>query len=78
MAGIVADAARCADLAGRSPALVTGLVPFVGYEVAAKAARLVGEHGVALVDALAQVGVDLDADPRLREAIDPGRLARGG
>ena len=78
VAGIVADEAHCADLAGRSPALVTGLVPFVGYEVAAQAARLVGEHGVALADALAQVGVDLDSDPRLRAAIDPARLARGG
>ena len=76
VAGIVADEQRCAELAGRSPALVTGLVPFIGYEVAARAARLVGEHGVPLADALARLGVDLDADPRLREAIDPARLAR--
>lgn len=78
VAGIVADEARAADLAGRSPALVTGLVPLIGYERAAEAAKLMVARAIPLRDALAEVGVTEESTPGLAAAIDPVRAARGG
>ncbi|MFN8051014.1 MAG: class II fumarate hydratase [Acidimicrobiales bacterium] len=75
--GIVADVARSAQLAGRSPALVTGLVPLIGYETAAKAAKLMMNKGLGVVEALAAIGVTEATVPGLAAAVDPANLARG-
>lgn len=76
--GIVADEVRAADLAGRSPALVTGLVPLIGYERAAEAAKLMVVRAIPLRDALEEIGVTEESTPGLTAAIDPARAARGG
>ena len=74
--GIVADVERSAALAGRSPALVTGLVPLIGYEAAARAAKLMMNEGLAITEALAAIDVTEETVPGLARAIDPARLAR--
>ncbi|MFO1340167.1 MAG: class II fumarate hydratase [Burkholderiaceae bacterium] len=56
VAGIVADAARLAELTSRSLMLVTALVPHIGYERAAKIARHADQHGLTLRDAALAVG----------------------
>ena len=73
---IIADRERCADLASRSAALVTGLVPVIGYEQSAKAAQLMMGQGMTIGDALAQIGVTAETVPNLAEIIDPARVAR--
>ena len=53
------------------------LVPLIGYETAAKAAKLMMEQSLGVLDALAAIGVTEATVPGLTEAIDPATLARG-
>lgn len=76
VAGVVANEARAAEMAHRSPALVTALAPVVGYETAAAAAKLMMQRGLGVIEALAEVGVTADSVPGLADAVDPARLAR--
>jgi len=76
VAGLVPDAARCRLLAERSPALVTALVPRLGYDRAAELFRAAVARDVPLREVLiAEGGIDAAEVDRL---LDLHALARGG
>ena len=58
VAGIEADEDRCAELMDRSLAVVTSLVPQIGYEAAAKVAKHALTHNGSVTEALAVLGID--------------------
>ncbi len=68
---IEVDAVRMRDLAARSPALVTALVPAIGYDAAGRVARWMVEHRSTVTEALVAAGLDPDV-------IDLDAVARGG
>jgi aspartate ammonia-lyase len=57
VAGIEADAAQCAYWLDRSPALVTALVPLIGYAEAARFAKEAVERGLTVRQLLEQKGL---------------------
>ena len=76
IAGIVADVEVCRRYAESSPSLVTALVPVVGYEAAAAAAkRALAEHRT-----VREVVLDegLATEEQLAEALDVLAMTRGG
>lgn len=74
---ITADAERCRQLAEASPAIVTGVAPVVGYEVAAHAVQRMASEGLNATDALIAEGVDPALLATLADHLDPAFLARG-
>ncbi|MFC4732549.1 aspartate ammonia-lyase [Salipiger abyssi] len=60
VAGIEADEARCAELLNKSFAMAASLVPVIGYEKAAFAAKLALKQGISLREAIMREGF-LDA-----------------
>lgn len=78
VAGLEADVARAAALAGASPAIVTALAPVLGYDAAARVARHALEHGLtirAAALALGHVPRDLD-EPTLDRLLDLRAMTR--
>jgi fumarate hydratase class II len=57
VAGMAPDRARIAELVGRSLMLVTALTPRIGYDAAAKAAKLAHAKGLSLRDAVIELGL---------------------
>jgi len=74
---ITADAERCRQLAEASPAIVTGVAPVVGYEVAAHAVQRMSREGIAATAALIAEGVDPALLATIADRLDPAVLARG-
>lgn len=74
--GIEADPQRCAQWAGRSPALATVLAPAVGYEAAARAVHRAAAEETGIAEAAVAEGL-LDASDAER-LLDPARMVRGG
>jgi aspartate ammonia-lyase len=74
--GIDADEEQCAYWLERSPAIVTALVPSIGYAEAAKLAKEAVERGVTVRELVAAKGIlgseELDALLDLRSMTDPG------
>ena len=74
--GITADVERCRTLAASSPAIVTGVAPVVGYEVAAHAVQRMGRDGIDAHEALLAEGVDPAVLASIVDRLDPAVLAR--
>jgi len=75
--GIIVDDDQCRRNAERSPAILTALVPELGYDVVAKAAsRLAADPTLQPAEALAAVGVEAQQLTDLAHLIDPAALAR--
>ena len=76
IAGFTVNEARIAEAMAKNPILVTALNPIVGYEMGAKIAKKAYAENRPLID----VAVELTGLPRkrLRQALDPARLTRGG
>jgi fumarate hydratase, class II len=55
--GMEPDRARAAELVQRSLMLVTALTPVIGYDAAAKAAKLAHERGTTLREAVLELGL---------------------
>jgi fumarate hydratase, class II len=55
--GLEVDARRVAELVERSLMLVTALTPAIGYDAAAKVAKLAHERGLTLREAAIELGV---------------------
>jgi fumarate hydratase class II len=76
IAGLGVDEARVAELVERSLMLVTALAPKIGYDAAAKVARLAHERGLTLREAALQLGVmtaeELDAALRPETMLGEG------
>jgi fumarate hydratase, class II len=75
--GIEADAERCLRLAGSSAAIVTAIVPMVGYEAAAAAAKRAVAEGRTVREVVLEMGLVDDAGA-LDRALDLRAMARGG
>lgn len=76
--GVDADEARCAALAGRSPAIVTGIAPVIGYEVAARVAHAMSvDASVTVEAALASEGIEPARIAEFAAQLDPSSLAGG-
>lgn len=77
--GIVANRERCAGSIEGSLAMVTALVPRIGYDAAAAIAKESGNSGRTVRDLCEQnhaaLGISLE---ELREVLDPGRMCGGG
>ena len=81
VAGIVADAERALEYAESSPAIVTALNKYLGYDDAAKVAKLALERRATiretvLAEGFVERGVLTEA--QLDAALDVRRMARGG
>ena len=76
VAGITADENRCQAFAESSPAVVTSLNPYLGYERSAALIKESRERGVGVRDLVAATG-ELTAI-QLGEALDVMALTRGG
>jgi len=76
IAGLAADRERCADLAERSLALATALVPALGYDAAAEISKEALATGRSLREVCLARGV-LDA-PTLDRLLDPLRQTEPG
>jgi fumarate hydratase class II len=55
--GMEVDRARVADMVERSLMLVTALTPLIGYDTAAKIAKLAHQKGITLREAALSMGV---------------------
>ena len=76
VAGLAADRERCRELVERSLAMVTALVPRIGYDRAAAIAREAMATGRTVRELCAEQGV-LPPD-ELAAALDPWRQTEGG
>jgi len=76
IAGFTVNQARINEAMSKNPILVTALNPIVGYEMGAKIAKKAYAENRPLID----VAVELTGLPRkkLRQALDPAKLTRGG
>jgi fumarate hydratase class II len=73
IAGLEADGRRCAEQVERSLALVTPLALSIGYEAAARIARMAVDEGLTLREvALRESGLEREELERL---LDPARMA---
>jgi fumarate hydratase class II len=70
--GLTVDAERMRDLAERSAAVTTVLVPAIGYDAAARVAHRMTDDGLSLNEALVAEGHDPAAVDVLRMTGDPG------
>jgi fumarate hydratase, class II len=75
--GIEADEERCLRLAGSSAAIVTAIVPLVGYEAAAAAAKRAVAEGRTVREVVLEMGL-VDDERALDDALDLRSMARGG
>ncbi|MGD9863860.1 MAG: aspartate ammonia-lyase [Pseudodonghicola sp.] len=73
VAGIEADEQRCAELLNKSLALAASLVPVIGYEKAAFAAKVALKQGISLREAIMREGL-LDASELERHL--PARIGQ--
>ena len=77
VAGIDVDAVRCAVLAERSPAIVTGIAPAIGYDAAARVAHAMSiDASLTVRAALVAEGIGADGIEQLTSRLDPATLAR--
>ncbi|HWB71848.1 MAG TPA: class II fumarate hydratase [Egibacteraceae bacterium] len=74
--GIAADAARCHELAEKDLAIVTALVPAIGYDVAAELAKRALHEDRPLRDVVKEAGVL--ADDEVDVVLDLRRMTAGG
>jgi fumarate hydratase, class II len=74
--GIEADPERCADLLEGSLALVTALVPAIGYDLAASVAKEAHASGKSLREVVVEMG--LMSQGEADEAMDVLRMTQGG
>ncbi len=74
--GFEADEERCRRYAESSPSLVTALVPVVGYEAAARAAKRAVAEGRTIREVVLEEGL-ADAE-ELDRALDVIGMTRGG
>ena len=74
--GLEADEETCRRHAGSSPALVTALVPLIGYEAAAAAAHRAVEEGRTIAEVVLESG--LATQEQLDESLDVLAMTRGG
>ena len=76
MQGIEADVEQCARWLERSPALVTALVPKIGYAKAARLAKEALERGVTVRELVEGSGLltatEMDAILDVRSMTEPG------
>jgi fumarate hydratase class II len=75
VAGIEANAGRCAELAERSLMLVTALTPKLGYEQAAEVAKQAAATNRTLREVVLARGLMDEAE--LARSLDPLRMTRG-
>ncbi|HEV3078109.1 MAG TPA: aspartate ammonia-lyase, partial [Thermoanaerobaculia bacterium] len=76
VAGIVANRERCAELVERSLAMVTALVPKIGYDAAAEIAKEAMRTGRTVRELCRERRVLPEAE--LEEALDPWSMTEGG
>jgi len=76
VAGIVANRERCAELVERSLAMVTALVPKIGYDAAAEIAKEAMRTGRTVRELCRERQVLPEAE--LAEALDPWSMTEGG
>jgi fumarate hydratase class II len=76
VAGVTANEERCAELVERSLAMVTSLVPKIGYDAAAEIAKESVKTGRTVRELTREKGI-LPED-ELREALDPWGMTEGG
>jgi fumarate hydratase class II len=74
--GLVANRERCAELVERSLAMVTSLVPRIGYDAAAEIAKESMRTGRTVREICRERGVLPEAE--LAEALDPWSMTEGG
>jgi fumarate hydratase class II len=74
--GIEANVERCAELVERSLAMVTSLVPKIGYDAAAEIAKESMRSGRTVREICRERGVLPEAE--LAEALDPWSMTEGG
>ncbi len=74
--GIAANRERCAELVERSLAMVTSLVPKIGYDAAAEIAKESVRSGRTVRELCRDKGVLPEAE--LAEALDPWSMTEGG
>ncbi len=76
VAGIVADEARCLSYALSSPAIVTALNPYIGYEQAAKVVKTALAEGKDLRAVVLEMG--LLSEEEVDRALDVLAMTKGG
>jgi fumarate hydratase class II len=79
--GIAADAQRCLEYAESSPAIVTALNRYLGYDAAASVAKLALARRATIRQTVLDegyVGRGVLTEAQLDEALDVRRMARGG
>jgi fumarate hydratase class II len=76
VAGIEANRERCAELVERSLAMVTSLVPKIGYDAAAEIAKEAMRTGRTVRELCIEKRVLPEAE--LEEALDPWSMTEGG
>jgi fumarate hydratase class II len=79
--GITADEARCLELAESSPAIVTALNRYLGYDDASTVAKLALARRATIRDTVLAEGYverGVLTEAQLDEALDVRRMARGG
>jgi fumarate hydratase class II len=74
LAGMEANAERCADAVERSMAMATGLAPMIGYDQAAAIAKQSFQTGRTVREICREQGI-LPED-QLEQALDPWRMTR--
>uniref|UniRef100_A0A2C9LCQ4 fumarate hydratase n=1 Tax=Biomphalaria glabrata TaxID=6526 RepID=A0A2C9LCQ4_BIOGL len=72
VSGIVANVDRIKYFLNKSLMLVTALVPYIGYDKAAKAAKKADEENILLKDAVIDLGF-MDGD-KFDEIVDPNKM----
>lgn len=74
--GIRASYERCKEYAESSPALITVIAPIIGYDNAAKIAKLVLEEGLSVKEAIVKQGILSEGEAE--KILDIKRIAQGG
>ena len=76
IAGLEADVERCRTYALSSPAIVTALNPYIGYEQAAKVVKQSLAEGKDLRTVVLEIG--LLSEEEVDRALDVAAMTRGG
>jgi fumarate hydratase class II len=76
IAGLEADAKRCRTYALSSPAIVTALNPYIGYEKAAEVVKRAVAEGRDLRTVVLEMG--LMSEEEVDRALDVEAMTRGG
>lgn len=72
--GIVANRVKCEEYAEKSPALITALVPIIGYDKAAGIAKKALKEGITLREAVIKSGLLTPEDAN--KFLDPRRMIK--